>query len=72
MPISLFIKFIDERLDGNLKDFGIAWLKDHGITYHQDDEYPRIPGSGGGSLHQIPENDTLRTDQAWRGGLSNK
>ena len=72
MPISLFIKFIEEHLDGNFKQFAIGWLKDNGIMYHQDDEFPRKRGNGEGSLLQTLENDISQADQSWRGGLSNK
>ena len=72
MAVSLFIKFIEEHLDGNMKQFGIEWLKEHGIMYRQDDEYPRKRETVGGSLLQTPGNDISQADQSWRGGLSNK
>jgi hypothetical protein len=72
MPISLFIKFIEEHLDGNMKQFGIMWLKQHGVMYHPDDEFPRKRETVGDSLLQTLGNDISQADQAWRGGLSNK
>ena len=72
MPVSLFIKFIEEHLDGNMKQFGILWLKDHGITYHPDAECLRKREISEDSLLQILGIDISRVDQTLRGGLTNK